>query len=120
MPSTVFFEYPPELRCKRDDISIIEPLKGRKLRFKSYWNRVCVNNAFKRAGFETTEKSSKWTALWYFLILFKSLHQIITYNKITTIKKKQSDNEISILTSQKINCFYYFFFSVKGQTSELF
>ena len=54
-------------RSPQSDVNYIEPLGSRKLLFKSYWKRVCVNNAFFQAGFEsvdTTTFSSKWTALW--------------------------------------------------------
>jgi tubulin polyglutamylase TTLL4 len=62
LPATVFFEYPFELNLVRDDISVIEPLRTRKLGYKSFWERICVRNAFKRAGFEKSTKS--WTGLW--------------------------------------------------------
>ena len=64
LPATVFFEYPLELKILRDDESYIEPLGDRKLQYKCYWKRVCIKNAFRRAGFDLVEKSSKWTALW--------------------------------------------------------
>lgn len=64
LPPTVFFEYPPELRTKRSDASVVEQLGNRRLCYRSYWERVCIRNAFKRAGFERVEKSTSWTALW--------------------------------------------------------
>ena len=64
LPSTVFFEYPRELGIKRDDKSVTESLGSRKLRFKCYWERICIKNAFLRAGFNKIEIGKKWTALW--------------------------------------------------------
>jgi tubulin polyglutamylase TTLL4 len=61
LPPTIFFEYPLELGIKREDISVLEPLRYRKLGYKSFWERICVRNAFKRAGFE---KSKNWSVLW--------------------------------------------------------
>jgi len=62
IPSTVFIEYPPELGVKRNDINRLEELGNRKLSFKSHWERICVHNAFRRAGFEKSD--SNWTAMW--------------------------------------------------------
>ena len=64
LPATVFMEYPPELEIKRVDISKLEELGNRKLYYSSYWERICVKNAFLRAGFTKTEGSNYWTALW--------------------------------------------------------
>lgn len=62
LPSTIFFEYPPELKLKRRDSTLIEPIGARKIGYKSHWERICIRNAFIRAGFK---KSSKyWTAMW--------------------------------------------------------
>jgi hypothetical protein len=63
LPSTVFVEYPPELNgMKRNDVSVVEKLNKRQLCYESYWERICIRNAFKRAGFEKNGKC--WTALW--------------------------------------------------------
>lgn len=62
IPATVFVEYPPELGIQRHDISVIEPLGARKLGYKSYWERICIKNAHRRAGFVKSEKY--WTSLW--------------------------------------------------------
>ena len=64
IPATIFFEYPRDLHMKRDDKSVIEELNGRKLAFKCYWERICIKNAFIRAGFERINDGKKWTALW--------------------------------------------------------
>ena len=62
IPSTVFIEYPPELGIKRNDCSKLEELRHRRLSFKSHWERICVNNAFRRAGFVQSDRM--WTAMW--------------------------------------------------------
>ena len=92
LPSTVYFEYPRELQITRGDVNVVEKLGNRKLFFKCYWERICIKNAFLRAGFmrstnsnddkdgnsndnntistSSSKKSSKkdksdcWTALW--------------------------------------------------------
>ena len=85
IPATVFIEYPPELKInKRDDDSYLEDLGKRQLGYMSHWERICIRNAFHRAGFskvnekgdkgdkETSSKSSSktgswaqpWTAMW--------------------------------------------------------
>ena len=64
IPSTVFFEYPPELGLKRNDVSCIEPLGTRKLIYSSHWERICIRNAFQRAGFENNPGRKDWTGLW--------------------------------------------------------
>jgi hypothetical protein len=67
IPSTVFIEYPPEIKIKRNDVNIIEPLGKRKLLYKSYWERICIRNVFRRAGFVKLDNdlsNIKWTALW--------------------------------------------------------
>jgi len=64
IPATVFFEYPPELGLKRNDISITEPLGVRKLIYSSHWERVCIRHAFQRAGFENNPGRKDWTGLW--------------------------------------------------------
>jgi hypothetical protein len=61
VPSTVYFDYPPELG-RRADISCVEVLGARRLGYKSHWERVCIKNAHGRAGFEKSEKY--WTSLW--------------------------------------------------------
>lgn len=62
IPSTIFVEYPPQLKMQRKDAGYIEELGERKMGYKSHWERICIRNAFVRAGFK---KSSKyWTALW--------------------------------------------------------
>lgn len=63
-PSTIFVEYPPELGIKRDDINVVEPLGERRLAYKSYWERICIRNAFKRAGFDKTTSNKYWTGIW--------------------------------------------------------
>ena len=65
LPSTVFIEYPPELGIQRIDTNSLEPLGNRKLIYRSHWERVCIKNAFVRAGFSKTESatSRQWTAL---------------------------------------------------------
>lgn len=65
LPSTIFIEYPPELGVHRIDTNVLEPIGKRKLIFKSYWERVCIKNAFLRAGFVKTENvnSVQWTAM---------------------------------------------------------
>lgn len=72
MPATVFFEYPLELGIKRKDVSRLEELGQRKLMYKSYWERICIHNAFKRSGF--TKSDSNWTVLW-------AKHQALTQMK---------------------------------------
>lgn len=62
VPSTVFVDYPPELKIRRNDVSIVEPLGLRKLGYKSYWERICIKNVHCRAGFQKSEKY--WTSLW--------------------------------------------------------
>jgi hypothetical protein len=62
IPATVFIEYPPDLGMKRSDLSVVESLGKRCLQYNSYWERICIKNAFRRAGFEKSDKS--WTALW--------------------------------------------------------
>eukprot|EP01041_Mallomonas_annulata_P013638 gene13638-28958_t len=62
IPSTVFFEYPQELNIKREDLSVLEPIGSRRLLFTSHWERICVRNAFHRAGFIRNDK--QWTAMW--------------------------------------------------------
>lgn len=62
LPATVFFEYPLELGIKRRDLSTLEDLGSRKLFYRSYWERICIHNAFKRAGFSKSDKL--WTAMW--------------------------------------------------------
>ena len=77
IPDTVFIEYPPELNIKRNDVSHLENLGKRSLGYASHWERICIRNAFHRAGFSkvngnsTTNKNSKdskgdgaWTAMW--------------------------------------------------------
>lgn len=64
IPSTVFVEYPPELKLKRQDVSTLEPLGLRKLIYSSHWERICIRNAFLRAGFENNPNKKEWTALW--------------------------------------------------------
>lgn len=61
-PPTIFFDYPKELNMFRDDKNRLEPSTSRKLRYNSYWERICIRNAFYRAGFEKNEKN--WTVLW--------------------------------------------------------
>lgn len=62
LPPTIFFEYPQDLKLRRRDSSLTEPIGGRKIGYKSHWERICIRNAFIRAGFK---KSSKyWTAMW--------------------------------------------------------
>ncbi|CAN0447221.1 unnamed protein product, partial [Discosporangium mesarthrocarpum] len=62
---TVFFEYPKELGITRiDNKYFTQPLGGRKLLFKSHWERNSVKNAFLRAGFTRTRSISTWTASW--------------------------------------------------------
>ncbi|CAM9199248.1 unnamed protein product [Chrysoparadoxa australica] len=64
-PPTVFFDYPKELNMTRAaEGSVTEPLGPRKLRFKTYWERNSVKNAFLGAGFIRTKSASSWTACW--------------------------------------------------------
>lgn len=64
-PPTVFFEYPKELGMARfDNVYFSEPLGGRRLLFKSHWERNSVKNAFYRAGFSRTRSTLTWTASW--------------------------------------------------------
>jgi tubulin polyglutamylase TTLL4 len=67
LPPTVFFEYPPELKTKRNDISYLE-ITGNKrnLDYSCHWERNCIKNAFKRAGFNRAQISDHktWTTLW--------------------------------------------------------
>jgi tubulin polyglutamylase TTLL4 len=65
IPSTVFIEYPPELGIHRIDTNVLEPIGKRKLVYKSHWERICIKNAFMRAGFAKTENqySKQWTAM---------------------------------------------------------
>lgn len=64
-PPTVFFEYPKELTMARFDNSYYtEPLGGRRLLFKTHWERNSVKNAFFRAGFSRTRSTLTWTASW--------------------------------------------------------
>jgi tubulin polyglutamylase TTLL4 len=63
-PSTIYVEYPQELGIKRNDINVLEPIGERKMLYKSYWERICIRNAFKRAGFEKSNTNKYWTALW--------------------------------------------------------
>lgn len=62
---TVFFEYPKELAMARfDNAYYSEPLGGRRLLFKTHWERNSVKNAFFRAGFSRTRSTLTWTASW--------------------------------------------------------
>lgn len=64
-PPTVFFEYPKELGIVRfDNEYYSEPLGGRRLLFKTHWERNSVKNAFFRAGFSRTRSLVSWTASW--------------------------------------------------------
>lgn len=64
-PPTVFFEYPKELGMTRfDNAYYTEPLGGRRLLFKTHWERNSVKNAFFRAGFSRTRSTLTWTASW--------------------------------------------------------
>jgi len=63
IPSTVFIEYPPELKIKRIDTNVLEDLGKRQMFYTSHWERICIRNAFVRAGFEKTTKGP-WTAMW--------------------------------------------------------
>ena len=63
IPSTVFIEYPPELKIRRTDTNVLEKLGKRQLCYTSHWERICIRNAFVRAGFEKTVKGP-WTAMW--------------------------------------------------------
>ena len=63
IPATVFIEYPPELNIKRADVNFLEKLGKRQLCYTSYWERICIRNAFHRAGFEKDPKGP-WTAMW--------------------------------------------------------
>lgn len=62
LPPTVFVDYPPELGIRRDDLSETIPLGTKKLQYKSHWERICIRNAFNRAGFMKGGKL--WTAMW--------------------------------------------------------
>ena len=91
IPPTVFIEYPPELKIKRTDANVLELQKKKKLCYKSpFYDRICIKNAFKRAGFEKLADNDSaddkyWTALW---------------------SKHQSDNQMRDLNClQKINHF---------------
>lgn len=67
IPPTIFFEYPPELGLKRqDDSNIVPKTDGQALEYSCHWERNCIKNAFKRAGFQRTEitNSTVWTSLW--------------------------------------------------------
>ena len=46
----------------REDISELEVLGKRKLRYQTHWERNCIKNAFHRAGYDRSNKH--WTALW--------------------------------------------------------
>ena len=37
IPSTVFFDYPTELVTTRNDVSVVETLDNRKLRYDTHW-----------------------------------------------------------------------------------
>jgi tubulin polyglutamylase TTLL4 len=63
IPAVVFIEYPPELNIKRDDESETVDLGKRQLGYQSHWERICIRNAFNRAGFTKTTKKI-WTAMW--------------------------------------------------------
>ncbi len=55
IPATVFIDYPPELGVRRTDTSVLVDLgegpKRKRMQYSSYWERMCVRNAFLRAGF---------------------------------------------------------------------
>lgn len=76
LPPTVFIEYPPELGIRRIDTNILEPMGKRKLIYKSHWERICIKNAFVRAGFTKTENPmyKSWTAMF-------SKHQTVSQMK---------------------------------------
>jgi len=73
-PPTIYFDYPLALR----DLSIIrspriqgpgadyyvEDLAGRKIFYKSQWERNCIKNAFIRAGFRRKLSGVQWNAAW--------------------------------------------------------
>lgn len=82
----IFFEYPPEIGIKRSDISRLDELGDKKISYCSYWERICIKNAFLRAGFYKVDELNKfWTIMW-------SKHQ-----NLTTLK------ELNCL--QKVNHF---------------
>lgn len=67
LPASVFFEYPPELGLQREDESYLEPTgDARVLEYSCHWERNCIKNAFRRAGFVRSSigSLSRWTALW--------------------------------------------------------
>ena len=71
LPSTVYFEYPRELNIRRNDEYVLEKLGQRKMLFKCAWERICIKNAFTRAGYSRVDgpdgnkKELKyWTATW--------------------------------------------------------
>jgi len=85
IPATVYVEYPQDLGLRRQDQEegeLVE-LGNKKLSYKSLWERICIRNAFKRAGFKKSEKT--WTVMW---------------------SKHQNDSQMSDLNClQKINHF---------------
>lgn len=85
IPSTIYIEYPQDLGLRRQDLEegeLVE-LGNKKLSYKSFWERICIRNAFKRAGFKKSEKT--WTVMW---------------------SKHQNDSQMSDLNClQKINHF---------------
>jgi tubulin polyglutamylase TTLL4 len=105
LPSTVFIEYPPELGIHRIDTNCLEPVGKRKLIYKSHWERVCIKNAFVRAGFTKTESTSskQWTAMF-------SKHQSVSQMKDLNCLQKINHFPSSWYYSPCIRCFYCLFY----------
>lgn len=80
IPSTIFIEYPPELGIRRSDRSILEANAHRKLAFTSYWERICVRNAFFRAGF--VKSDTCWTAMWAKHLTDEELRELNCLQKV--------------------------------------
>ena len=64
-PPTVFFPYPEGLQLPpRDCAYTTVPRSELRLRFRCYWERRCIKNAFARAGFERT-KGRFYNVAWF-------------------------------------------------------
>ncbi|KAJ1461445.1 tubulin-tyrosine ligase family-domain-containing protein [Pelagophyceae sp. CCMP2097] len=62
-PTTIYFAYPPDVRVSRKGPGPAkEALGGRKLLFRTTWERNCVKNAFALAGFKRVRDGTELSA----------------------------------------------------------
>lgn len=65
IPATIFVDYPCDLLIRRDDVGEIVALGNRKLVFRSHWERICIRNAFHRAGFTKSTEGGTTLVAYY-------------------------------------------------------